>query len=172
MALQKVKLWKKIHMLYAFFFVRKVLAHIVTFVFYCAVIPATVLVPEVDLPFWGAVYIPSIITILNAISTPKYGYASFYLFKIFGFCNWPCVLVMTSFKSLQNKKIKNFISICYALLTAKSCEQNIGAGLCTCWCSGSCLRMSCHCIAPRPLSLGFSTSVVSMNGLSQRSLET
>ncbi len=81
MVLQKVKLWKKIHMLYAFFFVRKVLAHIVTFVFYCAVIPATVLVPEVDLPFWGAVYIPSIITILNAISTPKYGYASFYLFK-------------------------------------------------------------------------------------------
>ncbi|CAK9212110.1 unnamed protein product [Sphagnum troendelagicum] len=68
---QKVKLWKKLHMLYAFFFVRKVLAHVVTFVFYCVVIPATVLVPEVDLPLWGAVYIPSIITILNAISTPK-----------------------------------------------------------------------------------------------------
>ncbi|KAH9542181.1 hypothetical protein CY35_14G102800 [Sphagnum magellanicum] len=68
---KKVKLWKKIHMLYAFFFVRKVLAHIVTFVFYCLVIPATVLVPEVDLPFWGAVYVPSIITILTAFSTPK-----------------------------------------------------------------------------------------------------
>jgi beta-mannan synthase len=58
-------------MLYAFFFVQKVLAHIVTFIFYCLVIPATVLVPEVDLPFWGAVYVPSIISILTAFSTPK-----------------------------------------------------------------------------------------------------
>ena len=59
-------------MIYAFFFVRKIVAHIVTFTFYCMVIPASVLVPEVDLPFWGAVYVPSTITLLNAITTPKY----------------------------------------------------------------------------------------------------
>lgn len=46
-------------------------AHIVTFVFYCVVLPATVLVPEVEVPKWGAVYIPSIITILNAVGTPR-----------------------------------------------------------------------------------------------------
>ena len=69
--LQKVSLWKKIHVIYSFFFVRKVVAHINTFVFYCIVLPATVLVPEVVVPKWGAVYIPSIITILNAVGTPR-----------------------------------------------------------------------------------------------------
>ncbi|KAG4913484.1 hypothetical protein JHK82_054069 [Glycine max] len=68
---KKVSLWKKIHVIYSFFFVRKVVAHINTFVFYCIVLPATVLVPEVVVPKWGAVYIPSIITILNAVGTPR-----------------------------------------------------------------------------------------------------
>ncbi|RDY05064.1 Glucomannan 4-beta-mannosyltransferase 9, partial [Mucuna pruriens] len=69
--LQKVSLWKKIHVIYSFFFVRKVVAHINTFVFYCIVLPATVLVPEVVVPKWGAVYIPSVITLLNAVGTPR-----------------------------------------------------------------------------------------------------
>ncbi|XP_072969477.1 glucomannan 4-beta-mannosyltransferase 9 [Typha angustifolia] len=68
---KKVTLWKKIHVIYNFFLVRKIVAHIVTFVFYCLVIPATVLVPEVEIPKWGAVYIPSIITLLNAVGTPR-----------------------------------------------------------------------------------------------------
>nr|CAD1820528.1 unnamed protein product [Ananas comosus var. bracteatus] len=62
---------KKVHVIYSFFFVRKIVAHIVTFVFYCLVIPATVLVPEVQIPKWGAVYIPSMITMLNAVGTPR-----------------------------------------------------------------------------------------------------
>lgn len=61
------------HVIYSFFVVRKLVAHIVTFVFYCVVLPATVLVPEVEVPKWGAVYIPSIITILNAVGTPRFG---------------------------------------------------------------------------------------------------
>ncbi|THU45724.1 hypothetical protein C4D60_Mb02t21010 [Musa balbisiana] len=68
---KKVNLWKKVHVIYSFFFVRKVVAHIVTFVFYCVVIPATVLVPEVEIPKWGAFYIPSVITLLNAVGTPR-----------------------------------------------------------------------------------------------------
>ncbi|RWW88464.1 hypothetical protein BHE74_00002662 [Ensete ventricosum] len=66
-----MNLWKKVHVIYSFFFVRKVVAHIVTFVFYCVVIPATVLIPEVEIPKWGAVYIPSVITLLNAVGTPR-----------------------------------------------------------------------------------------------------
>ncbi|XP_022143697.1 glucomannan 4-beta-mannosyltransferase 9 [Momordica charantia] len=66
-----VTAWKKVHVIYSFFFVRKVVAHINTFVFYCIVLPATVLVPEVEVPKWGAVYIPSIITLLNAVGTPR-----------------------------------------------------------------------------------------------------
>lgn len=69
--MQKMTLWKKIHVVYNFFFLRKVVSHIVTFVFYCLVIPATVLVPEVEVPKWGCVYIPAIITLLNAVWTPR-----------------------------------------------------------------------------------------------------
>uniref|UniRef100_A0A2N9IIP0 glucomannan 4-beta-mannosyltransferase n=1 Tax=Fagus sylvatica TaxID=28930 RepID=A0A2N9IIP0_FAGSY len=68
---KKVSLWKKFYVTYSFFFVRKVIAHTVTFFFYCVVLPATVLVPEVEVPKWGSVYIPSIITILSAVGTPR-----------------------------------------------------------------------------------------------------
>ncbi|XP_068661158.1 glucomannan 4-beta-mannosyltransferase 9-like isoform X1 [Aristolochia californica] len=70
---KKVSLWKKVYVIYSFFFVRKVIAHIVTFVFYCIVMPASVLIPEVEIPKWGAVYIPATITILNAVGTPRFG---------------------------------------------------------------------------------------------------
>lgn len=69
--MQRVSIWKKFHVIYAFFFVRKIIAHIVTFFFYCVVIPACVLVPEVRLHKFIAVYVPSTITILNALSTPR-----------------------------------------------------------------------------------------------------
>ncbi|XP_065871345.1 glucomannan 4-beta-mannosyltransferase 9-like [Euphorbia lathyris] len=68
---KKVSMWKKLYVIYSFFFVRKIVAHIVTFVLYCVVLPATVLVPEVQVPKWGSVYIPSIITLLNAVGTPR-----------------------------------------------------------------------------------------------------
>jgi beta-mannan synthase len=68
---KKVTLWKKIYVIYNFFLVRKIIGHIVTFVFYCLVVPATVLIPEVEIPRWGYVYLPSIVTILNSIGTPR-----------------------------------------------------------------------------------------------------
>ncbi|KAF5742571.1 Nucleotide-diphospho-sugar transferases superfamily protein [Tripterygium wilfordii] len=68
---KRVSLQKKLYVIYSFFFVRKIVAHIVTFVFYCVVLPATVFVPEVEVPKWGAVYIPSTITLLNAVGTPR-----------------------------------------------------------------------------------------------------
>ncbi|OVA04636.1 hypothetical protein BVC80_1711g23 [Macleaya cordata] len=68
---EKVNLWKKIHTIYSFFFVRKIVAHLVTYFFYCVVIPVSVLVPEVEIPKWGLFYIPTVITILNAVETPR-----------------------------------------------------------------------------------------------------
>lgn len=65
-------MWRKVHVIYSFFFVRKIVAHIVTFVFYCIVLPATVFLPEVEIPKWGAVYIPCIINLLIAIGTPRF----------------------------------------------------------------------------------------------------
>ncbi|KAK1409957.1 hypothetical protein QVD17_36488 [Tagetes erecta] len=72
---KRVSWGKKFYVLYSFFFVRKIIAHIVTFVLYCVVIPASVLIPEVEIPRWGTIYIPTIITLLNAVGTPR----SFYL---------------------------------------------------------------------------------------------
>ncbi|KAL4576778.1 hypothetical protein LXL04_012877 [Taraxacum kok-saghyz] len=68
---KKVTFWKKFYVIYSFFFVRKIVAHLVTFIFYCVVLPATVFVPEVQVPKWGAVYIPSIVSLLNAVGTPR-----------------------------------------------------------------------------------------------------
>ncbi|TQD82570.1 hypothetical protein C1H46_031886 [Malus baccata] len=68
---KKVSPMKKFHVIYSFFFVRKIVAHVVTFVFYCIILPVTVFVPEVQVPIWGAVYIPSTITLLNAVGTPR-----------------------------------------------------------------------------------------------------
>lgn len=62
---------KKFHLLCTMFFVRKIVAHFVPFFFYCIVLPACVLVPEIHLPFFIAVFIPSTITILNAIWTRR-----------------------------------------------------------------------------------------------------
>ncbi|CAB4282918.1 unnamed protein product [Prunus armeniaca] len=75
---KKVTLWKKFYVIYSFFFVRKIIAHMVTFFFYCVVLPLTILVPEVYVPIWGAVYIPSIITILNSVGTPRSIHLLFY----------------------------------------------------------------------------------------------
>ncbi|THG16254.1 hypothetical protein TEA_014701 [Camellia sinensis var. sinensis] len=68
--LARVSIWKKCHVIYAFFFVRKIIAHWVTFFFYCVIMPASVLVP-VHLPKPIAIYIPGSITILNALCTPR-----------------------------------------------------------------------------------------------------
>ncbi|KAF5770151.1 putative glucomannan 4-beta-mannosyltransferase [Helianthus annuus] len=72
---KKVTWRKKLYVVYSFFFVRKIIAHFVTFTLYCVVIPATVFIPEVVIPSWGIIYIPTIITLLNAVGTPR----SFYL---------------------------------------------------------------------------------------------
>uniref|UniRef100_A0A2P2N0E6 Uncharacterized protein n=1 Tax=Rhizophora mucronata TaxID=61149 RepID=A0A2P2N0E6_RHIMU len=50
----------------------------VTFFFYCVVLPLTILVPEVEVPIWGAVYIPCVITILNSVGTPRSIHLLFY----------------------------------------------------------------------------------------------
>ncbi|CAA0815004.1 Glucomannan 4-beta-mannosyltransferase 2 [Striga hermonthica] len=75
---KKVTLYKKFYVIYSFFFVRKIIAHMFTFFFYCVVLPLTILVPEVDVPKWGAIYIPCIITTLNSVGTPRSFHLLFY----------------------------------------------------------------------------------------------
>ncbi|KAL5742988.1 hypothetical protein ACOSP7_029720 [Xanthoceras sorbifolium] len=68
---ERVTIWKRLHLIYEFFIVRKIIAHWVTFFFYCIVIPASVLVPEIQLTKPIAIYIPATITLLNAVCTPR-----------------------------------------------------------------------------------------------------
>nr|GMD28453.1 glucomannan 4-beta-mannosyltransferase 2-like [Ipomoea batatas] len=75
---KRVNVWKKFYTIYSFFFVRKIIAHMVTFFFYCVVLPLTIIVPEVEIPKWGAIYIPCIITTLNSVGTPRSIHLLFY----------------------------------------------------------------------------------------------
>ncbi|XP_051120539.1 glucomannan 4-beta-mannosyltransferase 2-like [Andrographis paniculata] len=75
---KKVTLFKKFYVIYSFFFVRKLIAHMFTFFFYCVVLPLSILVPEVYVPKWGAIYIPCIITTLNSVGTPRSFHLLFY----------------------------------------------------------------------------------------------
>uniref|UniRef100_A0A0D9X867 glucomannan 4-beta-mannosyltransferase n=1 Tax=Leersia perrieri TaxID=77586 RepID=A0A0D9X867_9ORYZ len=68
---KKVSFWNKIHLWYDFFFVGKIAAHTVTFIYYCFAIPLSVWLPEIEIPLWGVVYIPTLITLLKAVGTPS-----------------------------------------------------------------------------------------------------
>ncbi|XP_019059381.1 PREDICTED: probable mannan synthase 7 isoform X2 [Tarenaya hassleriana] len=68
---ENVSLGKKFYMIYSFFLVRKILSHIITFFFYCIVLPTTVMIPEVEVPKWAAFYLPSTITLFIATGRPR-----------------------------------------------------------------------------------------------------
>ncbi|KAJ3694952.1 hypothetical protein LUZ60_000329 [Juncus effusus] len=69
---KEVPLWRRFYLLYNFFFVRKVVTYWVSFFLYCILIPISVVIPEISVPVWGVVYIPTTITLLNAIRNPRY----------------------------------------------------------------------------------------------------
>lgn len=59
-------------MMYNFFFVRKIVGHTCIFLSYCIVLPLTVLIPEVDVPKGGAVFVPCVIAAVNSVfATPR-----------------------------------------------------------------------------------------------------
>uniref|UniRef100_A0A1J3F0R3 glucomannan 4-beta-mannosyltransferase n=1 Tax=Noccaea caerulescens TaxID=107243 RepID=A0A1J3F0R3_NOCCA len=72
---KRVTIWKKLYVIYSFFFVRKIIVHFFTFFFYCVVLPTSVFFHEVNIPTWSTIYVPFMITLFNAIATPR----SFYL---------------------------------------------------------------------------------------------
>nr|XP_029121492.1 glucomannan 4-beta-mannosyltransferase 1 isoform X2 [Elaeis guineensis] len=69
--LEKVSIWKKFFLVYNFFFARRIVSYNVTFFFYCVVIPLSTFFAEIKIPRWGVIYIPTIITVLNAAGTPS-----------------------------------------------------------------------------------------------------
>jgi beta-mannan synthase len=71
LSVQKVSFWSKLHLLYDFFFVGKIAADTVTFIYYCFAIPVSVFFPEIQIPLWGMVYVPTVITLCKAIGSPR-----------------------------------------------------------------------------------------------------
>ncbi|WZZ75432.1 hypothetical protein YC2023_086802 [Brassica napus] len=72
---KRVSIWKKFYVIYSFFFVRKVAVHFLTFFFYCIIVPTSVFFPEIHIPLWSTIYVPSMISIFHTMATPR----SFYL---------------------------------------------------------------------------------------------
>ncbi|XP_073302086.1 glucomannan 4-beta-mannosyltransferase 2-like [Primulina huaijiensis] len=69
---KKVSLKKKLYMMLSFFFVRKVVGHVFIFLFYCVVLPLTILFPEVVIRKDGAILAPCFITGVNTLfGTPR-----------------------------------------------------------------------------------------------------
>ncbi|MQM01601.1 hypothetical protein Taro_034359 [Colocasia esculenta] len=46
-------------------------SHMLTFIFFCVIIPLSIFVPEASIPYWGIVYVPLVITVCKAVETPR-----------------------------------------------------------------------------------------------------
>ncbi|MQM05894.1 hypothetical protein Taro_038711 [Colocasia esculenta] len=68
---KKISLVKKLYLIHHFFFMGKIVAHALTFSYFCVLIPISVLVPEVHIPAWALIYAPVFITICKAVETPR-----------------------------------------------------------------------------------------------------
>ena len=64
--------WAQKLYLNAFFFGTRLFAtHVVSFVFYCTLVPIAVIAPEVRIPFWALVYMPLLVTCSTVAFTPR-----------------------------------------------------------------------------------------------------
>ncbi|CAA0809116.1 Glucomannan 4-beta-mannosyltransferase 2 [Striga hermonthica] len=69
---KEVSIWTKFYIIYNFFFIRKIVGTMFTFSFYCVVLPLVSLIPEADVPKWGAILATFIIATINTlVATPR-----------------------------------------------------------------------------------------------------
>ncbi|KAK8948040.1 Glucomannan 4-beta-mannosyltransferase 1 [Platanthera guangdongensis] len=68
---KKVSLMQKLYIIYNFFFARRIVSHFATFFFFCVFVPISAFFPEISIPKWGLIYLPTMISILNAVGTPS-----------------------------------------------------------------------------------------------------
>lgn len=71
LAAKKVSVWKKLYMIYDFFIARRIVGTFFTFFFFSILIPLNILLPEAQIPVWELIYIPTAITLLNSVGTPR-----------------------------------------------------------------------------------------------------
>lgn len=71
---------QKVYLNLFFFGTRLFATHIVSFVFYCTLVPMCVLTPEVSIPFWALVYVPVMVTLSTTCFTAgSWYYAAHYV---------------------------------------------------------------------------------------------
>ncbi|KAL5206986.1 hypothetical protein ABZP36_031421 [Zizania latifolia] len=68
---KKVSAWKKLYMIYDFFIARRIVSTFFTFFFFSVLLPLNVFFPEVQIPLWQLIFIPTAITLLNSVGTPR-----------------------------------------------------------------------------------------------------
>ncbi|XP_073002836.1 probable glucomannan 4-beta-mannosyltransferase 6 [Typha latifolia] len=68
---KKVSVWKKFYMIYNFFIARRIISAFFTFFFFSILFPLRAFFPEVRIPNWELLYIPTTITLLNSVGTPR-----------------------------------------------------------------------------------------------------
>eukprot|EP00958_Prasinococcus_capsulatus_P004003 scaffold375_cov378-Prasinococcus_capsulatus_cf.AAC.8 len=79
----KIPFVQKLYLNIFFFGTRLFATHIVSFVFYCSLVPIAVYAPEVSIPFWSLVYVPIMVTLSTVVFTPRSWYhcAHYVLFE-------------------------------------------------------------------------------------------
>ncbi|XP_020090898.1 probable mannan synthase 6 [Ananas comosus] len=68
---KKVSMWKKFYMIYSFFVARRIISAFFTFFFFSILLPVKIFFPEVIIPKWELLYVPTVITLLNSVGTPR-----------------------------------------------------------------------------------------------------
>ncbi|KAF0935219.1 hypothetical protein E2562_031256 [Oryza meyeriana var. granulata] len=71
LASKKVSVWKKLYMAYDFFIARRIVSTFFTFFFFSLLLPTNVFFPEVQIPFWELILIPTTIILLHSFGTPR-----------------------------------------------------------------------------------------------------
>uniref|UniRef100_A0A0E0CRF5 glucomannan 4-beta-mannosyltransferase n=1 Tax=Oryza meridionalis TaxID=40149 RepID=A0A0E0CRF5_9ORYZ len=71
LAAKKVSFWKKLYMTYDFFIARRIISTFFTFFFFSVLLPMKVFFPEVQIPLWELILIPTAIILLHSVGTPR-----------------------------------------------------------------------------------------------------
>ncbi|KAG8072386.1 hypothetical protein GUJ93_ZPchr0006g46361 [Zizania palustris] len=71
LAAKKVSFWKKLYMIYDFFIARRIISTFFTTFFFSVLLPMSVFFPEVKIPLWELIFIPTAITLLSSVGTPR-----------------------------------------------------------------------------------------------------
>ncbi|CAI5478664.1 unnamed protein product [Closterium sp. Yama58-4] len=67
----KISLWKKFHLIFLFFLLRKMILPFYSFLLFCVLLPLTIFVPEAALPLWVVCYVPGVMSLLNVLPSPR-----------------------------------------------------------------------------------------------------